>query len=190
MKTVFVPFLLSMQERALKENNDWESFAELLGYIFHVRRAVADRLHFQALPKSHTDQSSGGKRSAAGLTNAENIKNSNLVKRVADSVIWRDGCEGSNALMPKCDGHCSLLTLTEPLFLSIMETFLAECIAVDSTLSLRAASIIVSDFTGYCSLNEVTFYFMVYFVPLIYFPAGADKNASNKSKAEAICNQR
>jgi hypothetical protein len=138
----------------MKENNDWESFAELLGYIFHVRKSITDKLNYKSVAKVSSDRTSGSKRNSAGLTSAENIKNSNLVKRVADSIILRDGRSGMDIFHPKNSEH-SLLTLPEATFLELMESFLAECISVDSTLSLRAAAVIVTDFSGYCSMNEV-----------------------------------
>lgn len=145
----------------MKENNDWEAFAELLGYIFHVRKAISEKLSYLAGVKIAPEHkisfsSTGSKRNAAGLTNPENYKNINLIKRVADSIILRDGREGPSILQPKNPDQRSLLTMPDSEFLSIMETFLADCIAIDSTLSLRAASVIVADFSGVCSLNEVS----------------------------------
>lgn len=152
---------LVLQENALIANENWEDYANLLGFIHHVRVNVKEKIQFKLEQNVGKDQgesvearSGTHKRNVSGLTNGKGYADSKMALKVTDAILLRDGRPLSEILNSLQTTDHFLLTLSNADFLLHMERFMGICLEADSTLSLRAAGILVKEFSGMCSVTE------------------------------------
>jgi hypothetical protein len=160
---------LELMESPLRQTDDWTVIADFFIFLNRVRTTIREKLDYRSHQSRTTSttvetlDTSGLhvfptlKRNIAGLSEHDGVyEYSRLVIRLSDAILERDGRDESQVLTPSSPEEPSLLTVSQPKLIQLVEQFVASSIEADTTLSLKAALIVTKEFNELLSITVVS----------------------------------